>query len=299
MIGSRSRRPPRRLAKGAVDVDSFLSSKSPVTLKKSAQVRIGDSFHRLSEHLPKQQGTSALKTWGSVSLRPTVGKPGTTTHGIGTEICYLDVSPVNGLLPMVGVYRLADVSSNRWEGAPASFLTGMVRMLPIEIRYPKEGEVVEEFAVPISTVAKLAGGDPEMQGILTGEDESNRITVSTHGLEFSFSYLIEANGQARLSEYRYLLSQITEREELPGLALDAGKPTVVVDGGTVDVDFSPEEMVVIHLTSAQERSGGNPLLLVLTIEGLDSNSLKDAWARASAAPHNWRAASDCNAVSKV
>jgi len=104
----------------------------------------------------------------------------------------------------------------RMEGESATFLAAMVRMLPIEVRYPKKGEAIEEFAVPISTVAKIAIGDPSLKGYMTGPEDPDQILVGLHGLDFSFSYAIEED-KVRLSQYRYLLSQIIDREELPGL----------------------------------------------------------------------------------
>ena len=255
----------RIVPEGIIDVRSLLSAERPVKLAESAKVQVGDAVYQLSEHIKKKPGGGDIHTWGNISMHSNASKLGSTTHGIGTEICFLDVSPINGLLPMVGIYRVAKSAPKRMEGESATFLAAMVRMLPIEVRYPKEGEVIEEFAVPISTVAKIATGDPSLKGFLTGPEDPDQILVGLHGLEFSFSYAIEED-KVRLSQYRYLLSQIVDREDLPGLALDAGKPTIVVDGDTIDIEFLHDEMVVIHLTSQQERDGGNPLLLVLTSE---------------------------------
>jgi hypothetical protein len=260
----------QKVPEGVVDVRSLLSSKLPVTLEKSAEVQVGDSVYQLSKDIQKKQGGSDIHTWGNVSMRANAEKRGTTTHGIGTEICFLDVSPINGLLPMVGIYHVAEDAPKRLEGEPTTFLAGMVRMLPIEVRFPKEGELVEEFAVPLSTVVKVAKNDPSLKGFLTEPEDPRQIVVGLHGLEFSFSYWTDED-KVHLSQFRYLLSQIVDREKLPGLALDAGKPTIVVDGGTVDIEFSHNEMVVIHLTSEQERDGGNPLLLVLTSELVNEN----------------------------
>lgn len=46
---------------------------------------------------------------------------------------------------MVGIYHVAEDAPKRLEGEPTIFLAGMVRMLPIEIRYPKQGEIVESL----------------------------------------------------------------------------------------------------------------------------------------------------------
>ena len=267
-----SQKPPE----GVVDVRTLLSSKSPVILKETTKIQIGDSAYRLTETIKGKKNRSSIFTWGSVSFRSNSGKQNlTTTHGIGTEICFLDVSRLNGLLPMVGVYRVDGNGAKRLEGQSTTFVHAMIRMLPIEIRYPKKDEVVEEFAFPISTVGKILTNDPSMRGFLTGNQESNQrdpggIDVSLHGLEFSFTYSIDDDSTVSLSQYRYLLSQIVDREELPGLALNAGRPTIVVDGDTVDIEFSKDELVAIHLTSEQERNGGNPLLLVLTAEAVES-----------------------------
>ena len=264
-------------AENVIDVRDLLASETPVTLGRATRIQVGESVYPLTEAIDRRSGRSDLQTWGSVSLRSKLGKQNQgTTHGIGTEICFLDISALNGLLPMVGIYRVEGSAKKRMEGHPTKLLHAMIRMLPIEVRYPKKGEVVEEFAFPISTVAKIVTEDESMRGFLGGEQDSDQqdpqwVDVGMHGLEFSFEYSSQRDGTIRMSRYRYLLSQIIEREELPGLALDAGKPTIVVDGDTVDLEFSTDQLVAIHLTSQQERDGGNPLLLVLTSEIVDTD----------------------------